>query len=94
MAQREIDEALAWYESKQKGLGIEFLNYLESYFLVLKNESVSFQIKRRPFFRELPLKRFPFVIVYEVNNQHVIVYSVFNTYQDPKKKVKWQNFLY
>lgn len=33
MAQREMDQALFWYESRQKGLGIEFLAYLESYFL-------------------------------------------------------------
>ncbi|MEO5789111.1 type II toxin-antitoxin system RelE/ParE family toxin [Gelidibacter sp.] len=87
LAQKEIDTALGWYESKQKGVGVEFLAYLESYFLALKEGGAIFQIKRGPCFRELPLKKFPFVIIYEIRANEIIVFSVFNTYQDPNKKL-------
>ena len=87
-AQEEIIEAIEWYESKQVGLGADFLDYLDGYFQTLKNGKASFEIKRKPVFRELPLKRFPFVIIYEEFQNQTIVYSVFNTYQDPLKKKK------
>ena len=85
-AQNEIDEAIDWYESKQLGLGEEFLEYLDGYYETLKTEIPQFQIKRKPFLRELPLKRFPSVIIYRLMDKTIVVYSVFNTRQDPIKK--------
>lgn len=87
-AQQEIIDAIEWYESKQLGLGEEFFNYLDGYFQTLKNGNTLFEIKRKPTFRELPLKRFPYVIIYEEFRNQVIVYSVFNTSQNPIKKKK------
>ncbi len=62
-AQIEIEDAINWYENKQVGLGANFLNYLDGYFQTLKNEKALFEIKRKPVFRELPLKKFPYVII-------------------------------
>ncbi|AOR27085.1 plasmid stabilization system [Formosa sp. Hel1_33_131] len=87
-AQIEIDKAIEWYESKQIGLGADFFNYLDGYFQTLKNGEALFEIKRKPVFRELPLKRFPYIIIYEEYQNQVIVYSVFNTFQDQNKKTK------
>src|SRR5690606_6687842 len=87
-AQDEIYDAIDWYESKQTGLGEEFYNYLEGYFETLKNDHADFPIKRKPVFRELPLKRFPYVIIYVKSKNTIYVYSVFNTHQHPLKKVK------
>jgi hypothetical protein len=87
-AKNEIDEAIEWYESKQIGLGLDFLNYLDGYFKTLKEGKVAFRIKRKLVFRELPLKRFPYVIIYEAYRNQIIVYSVFNTLQNPSKKKK------
>jgi len=85
-AQIEIDHAIAWYESQQIGLGKEFFDYLDGYFNILREGEFLFAIKRVPAFRELPLKKFPFVIIYEVTPAETLVYSVFNTLQNPKKK--------
>lgn len=87
-AQLEIDDAINWYELKQEGLGEEFLNYLGGYFQTLMTGKSDFEIKRKPVFRELPLKRFPYVIIYEKHKEEIIVYSVFNTYLNPIKKLK------
>ncbi|NCT10856.1 MAG: type II toxin-antitoxin system RelE/ParE family toxin [Flavobacteriia bacterium] len=84
----EIEDAISYYESKQFELGEEFFNYLEGYFKTLENQKVLFEIKRKPVFRELPLKRFPFIIIYEILKNQVIIYSVFNTFQNPTKKIK------
>ncbi|HUH26665.1 type II toxin-antitoxin system RelE/ParE family toxin [Gelidibacter sp.] len=88
LAQKEIDNALVWYESKQKGLGADFLTYLGGYFLAIRQGFAIYQVKRKPYFRELPLKRFPFVIIYEINGDEIIIFSVFNVHQDPNKKLK------
>ncbi len=87
-AEIEIYNAIDWYESKQLGLGEEFYNYLEGYFETLRNRNVDFSIKRKPVFRELPLKRFPYVIIYEKIKDTIFVYSVFNTHQNAVKKIK------
>jgi hypothetical protein len=85
-AQVEIDEAVNWYESKQPGLGHEFLTYLNGYFEMLKTGICFFAVKKKPAFRELPLKRFPYVIIYEIEGNTAVIYSVFNTYRNPQKK--------
>lgn len=87
-AQLEIEEAIEYYESKKVGLGADFFNYLDGYFQTLKNGKATFELKRKPVFRELPLKRFPFIIIYEQYESQIIVYSVFNTSQNPIKKKK------
>ena len=87
-AQIEIYDAIDWYESKQTGLGEEFYNYLEGYFETLRNGNADFPVKRKPVFRELPLKRFPYAIIYAKEKDAIYVYSVFNTHQHPLKKVK------
>ena len=87
-AQEEIDDAIDWYESQQPGLGLDFVNYLDGYFQTLIEGNVLFPVKRKPVFRELTLKRFPFVIIYEHTKAEIFVYSVFNTHQDPEKKEK------
>ncbi|QHI35188.1 hypothetical protein IMCC3317_05340 [Kordia antarctica] len=85
-AQIEIEKAIEYYETLQEGLGREFYYYLEGYFKTLQLGNVFFQIKRKPVFRELALKRFPYVIIYEHIEDEIYIYSVFNTQQNPKKK--------
>jgi hypothetical protein len=84
-AQLEVIEAFLYYEGKQNGLGDLFLDHLNSYFKWIRNYPFHFSQKRKPF-REAVVKRFPFIIIYEVLESEVIVYSVFNTWQDPAKK--------
>ncbi len=87
-AQLEIEDAIEYYESSKTGLGVDFFNYLDGYFQTLKNGKATFELKRKPVFRELPLKRFPYVIIYEQYKDQIIIYSVFNTGQNPDKKRK------
>lgn len=86
-ANLEIIEAYLYYEEKRRGLGEEFLEHLDSYFDRITTNPKHFPQKRKPY-REAFIKRFPFLIVYEVIKNKVIVYSVFNTWQDPVKRKK------
>jgi hypothetical protein len=86
-ANKEITEAYLYYEEKRKGLGEEFLTHLDIYFQRISKTPEHFPQKRKPY-REAFIKRFPFLIIYEIENEKVIVYSVFNTWQHPDKKKK------
>ena len=84
-AQLEIIEAFLYYEDQKVGLGEFFLDHLDSYFNWIKHYPFHFSVKRKPF-REAVVKRFPYIIIFEVLENEVIVYSVFNTWQDPLRK--------
>lgn len=86
-ANLEIIEAYLYYEEKRIGLGEEFLEHLDTYFDRITTNPEHFPQKRKPY-REAFIKRFPFLIIYEITKHSVIVYSVFNSWQNPEKKSK------
>ena len=86
-ANLEIIEAYLYYEEKRTGLGEEFLEHLNGYFERIIENPEHFPQKRKPY-REVFIKRFPFLIIYDTTKREVIVYSVFNTWQNPEKKKK------
>ncbi|MGB3343704.1 MAG: type II toxin-antitoxin system RelE/ParE family toxin [Aequorivita sp.] len=86
-ANLEITEAYLYYEENRKGLGEEFLEHLDLYFDRITTHPKHFPQKRKPY-REAFIKRFPFLLIYEITKERVIVYSVFNTWQNPKKRHK------
>jgi len=88
LAEFEIDDSISFYESKKSGLGKEFLSYLNGYFKILMTTPELFAIKKEPYFRELPLIKFPFVIIYEIFQDEVIVHSVFHSSRNHTKKPK------
>jgi len=84
-AELEIIEATKYYETKQTGLGKRFLTHLQTYLDRIQSYPEHFYIKRNPF-REAFMKKFPYLIIYELTENTVIVFSVFNTWQSPQKK--------
>lgn len=86
LAEKEIDESIEFYESRSKGLGKQFLVYLRSYLKVLKTNPQLFAIKKQANYRELTLVKFPFVIIYEIIGNEIIIHSVFHTSRNPQRK--------
>ena len=80
-------EAYQWYEEKSKGLGEVFLSELHTCFKKIESNPKLFgKIKKN--FRQIKLKRFPYVIIYEVIETEVVVFVVFHTSRNPKYKFK------
>lgn len=86
LAEKEIDKSIEFYESRSKGLGKQFLIYLKSYLKVLSTNPELFEIKKQPSYRELTLVKFPFVIIYEIIQNEVIIHSVFHTSRNSQEK--------
>jgi mRNA-degrading endonuclease RelE of RelBE toxin-antitoxin system len=80
----DVFDARQWYESRRMGLGDELLNEIDEYVKVLEQEPQIYQIRKHNW-RYCPLKRFPYVIVFEIEEQKVVVFAVFNTYQHPNR---------
>lgn len=81
----DIKEAYLYYEEQRKGLGNRFLDTLDSHMERVQKNPQHYQVKRKPY-REALIKDFPYLIIYEIENTKVIVYAVFNTWQNPNKK--------
>lgn len=84
-ADLDITDAWIWYEERKVGLGDELIQELEDYFSILEVDPHVCQV-RYGNYRLFPLKRFPYVIVYEIEEKEVIVYAIFHTSRDPKKR--------
>lgn len=84
VALQDIQDAIDYYESKSYGLGEAFENELNIHLLSIK-KVVFFQLRYNQV-RCLPLKKFPYMIHYTVDQDQklIIIRAVFNTHLDPK----------
>lgn len=84
-ANQEIIDSYLYYENKSIGLGEKFLENLEIYFDRIQKYPKHYQIKRKPY-REVFVKNFPFLIIYEILEYSIVVYAVFYTSRNSKNK--------
>lgn len=84
-AMDDIQSAIDFYDQKEVGLGKQFEKELNDYFSALE-KSPYFTI-RYDDVHCLPLKKFPFMIHYTIDNneKQLIVRAVFHTSLNPKK---------
>ena len=85
LAVMEVLEAYDWYELQREGLGAEFLDELEMFYTNILRNPTSYGFFDKAV-RQGKLSRFPYVVVFEIFDESVVVYSVFMTKQDPGKK--------
>jgi len=83
-ASDEFIESYLWYEQQRSGLGEEFHDEVEEHFAFLREHPEGFAKWRGPY-KKINLKRFPYIIVFRVVKDAVVVFSVFHTRRDPKR---------
>ncbi|MEO5644786.1 MAG: type II toxin-antitoxin system RelE/ParE family toxin [Bacteroidia bacterium] len=81
----QIDNAFDWYEEQQPTLGAKFVLHLDKAFDLILELPFGFPARRRDY-RECYIGTFPFVIIYRVVNNKIIIHKVFHTSRNPKKK--------
>lgn len=84
-AHKELAEAIEYYQSKKKGLGLKFLKCTQKFFDRITKNPLHYPLKSNQF-REAYIQKFPYVIIYELIDNEIVVFSVFNTHQNPTKK--------
>jgi toxin ParE1/3/4 len=82
-ARNDIQNNIDWYNEQQKNLGKKFLDEIKTYIQKLK--SIPFFQIRYDNVRCLPLKKFPFMIHYTIDEDEkvIIIRAILNTHRDP-----------
>jgi toxin ParE1/3/4 len=82
-ARNDIQNNIDWYNEQQKNLGKKFLDEIKTYIQKLKSNPF-FQI-RYDNVRCLPLKKFPFMIHYTIDEDGklIIIRAILNTHRNP-----------
>lgn len=80
----EIEDSYYYYEEQQEGLGELFQKFLDKTFKSIIKTPLGFnEISENR--RQAVVKKFPFVIIYEVFENTIIVYAIFHTSRNPNK---------
>lgn len=81
-AEFDIDEQYTTYESKRAGLGHDFVLCVEEALdKLLRNPLIYRKFHKN--LRRIPIRRFPFRVMYLVRDQRVIVTAVFHVRKNP-----------
>ncbi|WP_114781354.1 type II toxin-antitoxin system RelE/ParE family toxin [Botryobacter ruber] len=85
-AEQEVKEAYAWYEEKQQGLGERFLTQIDRYLSFIGSNPYVYPSRYGNELHVAPVKLFPYLIVYWVDESKKIVFvvSVFHTSRKPE----------
>ena len=88
-AAKELQDSFNWFESRIKGLGLRFVNFIDMTLELILQNPKGFPNKKGSY-REAALKIFPYQIIYEYIEQKQTVYilHVFHTKRHPKTKYK------
>ena len=85
-AQADLQEAFTWYEGKQKGLGREFIQAIETSFARIESNPLQFPVLRGKTRRAIVI-RFPYGVFYVVGSDAVSVMAVMHHARAP---TRWQ----
>lgn len=82
----EIIEGFNWYENKQISLGSDFVEEVETTIRYIEKYPYHYQIKYLNKYREAVLRKFPYLIIYEIIENTIVIFSVFPSKDSPSKK--------
>jgi hypothetical protein len=85
-AKIEISEAFDWYEKQQLGLGVTFIEALQSAFITIQKSPNGYTKYR--YHRQFTLSGFPYVVLYEIVKETMYIDAVFHTSRNPMNKIR------
>lgn len=73
----DLQQAQAWYDEQQPGLGIQFIRAVRAALVELARNPLGYRVRsRRREVRWLYPRRFPYRFVYRVTNDTIVVYAI------------------
>jgi plasmid stabilization system protein ParE len=88
-AREDIQTAYDHYEDERKALGEESLDELLKRFDSLSEKPYNYGfIDDQAIIRDVKIDRFPYVIVFDIIDNKVIVHAVHCTHKHPKKRLR------
>ncbi len=83
IAEQELNDAVAWYNSQAAGLGTEFLDELDR----TVRRSMYFPLscpEIEPGLRRCLLARFPYGLIYGIDGETIVVVAVAHLHREPR----------
>lgn len=84
-ARADMRSSADWYNEQQTGIGERFLSEVVVAFRLIEANPLHYPEKFSKKFRFANVTDFPFVIVFKVKKDLVVVNAVFHTSRNPKK---------
>jgi len=82
-AQREVDDAVAWYDEREEDLGRDFLDELDRAIRRIKSFPLA-STEIEPGVRRCLLARFPYGLIYGIDGNLIIVVAVSHLHRQPR----------
>lgn len=89
IAELELKEAMEFYETKQTGLGAEFLAEVEATTQLIETHPEAW-LALSPRTRRCRTHRFPYGLFYQIRKTEILIVSVMDLRRDPKR---WEQHL-
>lgn len=81
-AEEDIKYSKSWYNLQKESLGEELQREIKETVLRIKENPLQFPKIRRQI-RKAYVNKFPYTILYTINNQKINVFAIFHTSRDP-----------
>ncbi len=79
----DTQEAFKWYEKKREGLGYVLIEEIEKCYKMLSKHPYHYSYINKKF-RRIKVNRFPYLIIFKIDGNDVIVNSVRHAKRKPK----------
>jgi plasmid stabilization system protein ParE len=83
-AEAELAEAVDWYEARRRGLGADYLRTLDATLANIEHQPMAYPVLFGTA-RRAVMRRFPFSIIFTLNDDEIMVLACFHASRDPKK---------
>jgi toxin ParE1/3/4 len=81
-AEADIIDGAGWYDSREPGLGLEFISEIGSAILrALKSPESFTRVRRNPPVRRVLIRRFPYRVFFIVRTDAIVVFAVLHAAQ-------------
>ncbi len=82
-AELDLDDAYSWYRRQHPELAADFLAAVETSVASIRRHPEAYQLVDATMRRAL-VRRFPYVVFYEVGPVEIVVYAVFHGARNPR----------
>ena len=82
-AVHEAQDAYDWYEAQSKGIGERFIAELDEHIAFVQLRPKGYPLWRSRY-RKVTMILFPYKLIYRVDGERIIIFSVFHNKRDPK----------
>jgi toxin ParE1/3/4 len=85
-AEADVAEAAVWYESREAGLGLEFMAEIRAAIRRAIEHPLAYSLlRKRPQVRRILSRRFPYNIFYIVASETIVVFAVLRASRHDKR---------